>query len=124
MRSSWCSPAKAPAGPGGRQCGARGGATCTELATPAWRRDETWRPLARKLAAWHDDAARVRAQAPHLTALQQAEDWLKAAARELRNQRLAPFAAESQQVWRQLRQQSNVELGAVRLREPAPGGEP
>ncbi|MDN5929904.1 MAG: AAA family ATPase [Pseudonocardia sp.] len=79
------------------------------------QRDEVWVPIARRLSAWHDDAARVVAHAPRLAALQKAENWLTAAAGELRGERLAPFAEESQKVWQSLRQQSNVDLGPVRL---------
>ncbi|MGH3993994.1 MAG: hypothetical protein ACRDSN_16235, partial [Pseudonocardiaceae bacterium] len=78
-------------------------------------RDETWRPLAGRLAAWHDDATRVAKQAPLLGELQDAEKWLAGAAAKLRDQRLAPFAETSQRVWQRLRQQSNVDLGPVRL---------
>lgn len=79
------------------------------------RRDEVWAPIARRLSAWHDDAARVASQNVLLTALQKAEEWLSATAGALRDQRLAPFAEASQHVWQQLRQQSNVDLGPVRL---------
>ncbi len=79
------------------------------------QRDEIWVPIARRLSAWHDDAARVATRSTHLVALQRAEEWLTSTASELRDQRLAPFAEESQRVWQLLRQQSNVDLGPVRL---------
>ena len=79
------------------------------------QRDEVWVPIARRLSAWHDDAARVAGQSLRLTALQRAEGWLSSTAGELRGERLAPFADESQRVWQLLRQQSNVDLGPVRL---------
>ncbi len=79
------------------------------------RRDEMWRPIAVRLAAWHEQASRVVRNAPLLAELSRAEDWLKATAGSLRDERLAPFADASQRVWQQLRQQSNVELGPVRL---------
>lgn len=47
--------------------------------------------------------------------MDQAEKWLAATAGQLRDQRLAPFAEQTQKVWQALRQQSNVELGTVRL---------
>lgn len=78
-------------------------------------RDKVWAPIARQLSAWHDDAARVSGQATLLTELQAAEDWLTRTAGALRDERLAPFAEESQKVWQMLRQQSNVDLGPVRL---------
>jgi hypothetical protein len=42
-------------------------------------------------------------------------DWLRAAGKEVRNARLAPFAATSAEVWGRLRQESNVELGPITL---------
>jgi hypothetical protein len=47
--------------------------------------------------------------------LEKAEAWLSATAGQLRDQRLAPFAEQSQRVWQTLRQQSNVDLGPIRL---------
>lgn len=79
------------------------------------RRDEVWAPAARRLAAWHDDAVGVAAQAATTARLKAAVAWLAATAAALRDQRLAPFAEASQKVWQQLRQQSNVDLGPVRL---------
>ncbi|MGH3437923.1 MAG: AAA family ATPase, partial [Sciscionella sp.] len=79
------------------------------------RRNETWQPLARRLATWHDDAEKVRAADDTRLALKQAEQWLKGAAADLRNERLAPFAEHSARIWRRLRQQSSVELGPVQL---------
>ncbi|GAA1084382.1 AAA family ATPase [Pseudonocardia alni] len=83
----------------------------TELA----HRDETWAPVARRLSAYHDAAAQVAADAARAGTLEQAEKWLAATAGQLRDQRLAPFAEKSQRVWQALRQQSNVDLGTVRL---------
>ncbi|MFD0788347.1 hypothetical protein ACFQZ8_30915, partial [Micromonospora azadirachtae] len=50
-----------------------------------------------------------------LVRLKAARAWLKDAAAQLRNERLAPFAEHSQRIWAQLRQESNVELGAMTL---------
>ncbi|GAA4682364.1 ATP-binding protein [Pseudonocardia yuanmonensis] len=77
--------------------------------------DETWAPVARRLSAWHDEAAQAAAQAERLAGLERADKWLSDTAGKLRDQRLAPFAEQSQSVWQALRQQSNVELGPVRL---------
>ncbi|MEJ8279415.1 AAA family ATPase [Pseudonocardia spirodelae] len=78
-------------------------------------RDEVWSPLARRLATWHDDALAVQRDQPARTRLAAADTWLAATAGTLRDERLAPFAGASQQVWNALRQQSNVALGPVRL---------
>jgi hypothetical protein len=79
------------------------------------QRDEVWAPIARRLSAWHDEAERVASQSSLLAELKRADEWLAATAGALRDQRLAPFAEASQKVWQQLRQQSNVDLGPVRL---------
>src|SRR5687768_5696276 len=42
-------------------------------------------------------------------------EWLADMSDSLRDERLAPFADASQRVWHNLRQQSNVDLGPVRL---------
>ena len=44
-----------------------------------------------------------------------AEAWLKAATDEIRNERLAPLATQAKSIWAMLRQESNVDLGAIRL---------
>jgi ABC-type hemin transport system ATPase subunit len=94
-------------------------AALTELSDAARaelsRLDEAWRPLTSRLIIWHDLARRVEKESPLLGELKKAENWLKAAAAILRDERMAPFAAGSQRVWQQLRQESSVDLGAVRL---------
>jgi hypothetical protein len=79
------------------------------------RLDETWRPVAARLLAWHEAAVRVRQEAARLDQLKRAEAWLKGAAGELRNERMAPFASRSREIWQHLRQESNVALGGVQL---------
>ena len=44
-----------------------------------------------------------------------AETWLKGATDDIRNERLAPLAEQARAIWRMLRQESNVDLGAIRL---------
>ena len=41
--------------------------------------------------------------------------WLRETGKEVRNARLAPFAGKSARVWDMLRQESNVDLGPIRL---------
>ncbi|SFN48891.1 AAA domain-containing protein [Pseudonocardia ammonioxydans] len=79
------------------------------------RLDEAWAPVARRLSAWHDEAAQAATQSDRLAALERADKWLADTSAQLRDQRLAPFAEQSRQTWQALRQQSNVELGPVRL---------
>lgn len=79
------------------------------------RRHTAWQPLAAELAGWLRSARLAqRAEAP-LAQVKQAVGWLKIAGQEIRDLRLAPFAALSAQVWETLRQESNVELGPIRL---------
>lgn len=47
--------------------------------------------------------------------LKAAREWLKKSAKEIADRRLAPFANRSQQIWQELRQESNVELGTMTL---------
>lgn len=77
--------------------------------------DEVWRPMAVRLFAWHDQAQQVAADAALLRDVRNATEWLKNAGAELRDQRMSPFASQSQAVWEQLRQQSSVDLDTVRL---------
>lgn len=79
------------------------------------RRDEAWTPVSRALAAYVHQAEQAAGTADVLEDLVAAEKWLAATANELRDRRLAPFAAASQAVWGKLRQQSNVELGPIQL---------
>ncbi|MFC0506668.1 AAA family ATPase [Micromonospora costi] len=74
-----------------------------------------WRQAAAELRAWADAAARLPEREATLARLKAARTWLKATAADLRNERLAPFAEHSQRIWAQLRQESNVELGAMKL---------
>ncbi|MBB5912983.1 recombinational DNA repair ATPase RecF [Nocardia transvalensis] len=77
--------------------------------------DDAWSPLARRIAAWVDDASAGADNAAELKVVKAAEAWIKGAAAQLRNERMRPITEMSQQVWTTLRQQSNVELGGVSL---------
>jgi energy-coupling factor transporter ATP-binding protein EcfA2 len=77
--------------------------------------DETWRPLARRLSAWVGVAGSAASLDAASKAVKTALDWLRKQAQVLRDERLAPFADRSRAIWQQLRQQSNVELGDLRL---------
>lgn len=79
------------------------------------RRDESWRPLATGLVGLHEQLVRVAGEGRNLMLLKKAEAWLKEAASRVRNERMAPLAQRSQEIWADLRQQSNVALGPVRL---------
>lgn len=77
--------------------------------------ESAWRPLARELESWLDAARRVEANREPLRLLTKAEKWMKEAEADLRDARFAPIATRSQEIWGLLRQQSNVDLGGVRL---------
>jgi hypothetical protein len=47
--------------------------------------------------------------------LKDAIDWYKPLIADLRERQLAPFAAQSQKIWEELRQESNVELAGMKL---------
>jgi recombinational DNA repair ATPase RecF len=84
------------------------------------RREDRWLPLATEVAGWVGPARDAQADAAHITDLQKAERWLKDAAGAIRDERFAPIAAKATAMWKQLRQQSNVELGAVTLAGSGP----
>ncbi len=79
------------------------------------RREESWQPLAAELAGWLAGARVAVRDEVTLKRVKQAIDWLKTAGQEIRDLRLAPFAAMSAKVWEALRQESNVDLGPIRL---------
>ncbi|WP_433711371.1 AAA family ATPase [Nocardia sp. CA-084685] len=79
------------------------------------RLDEVWSPLVPRISGWLEGARAVVANGSELRTLKRAEDWLKSATAGLRGERMAPLETTARWVWRTLRQQSNVELGAIRL---------
>ncbi|WP_425301342.1 AAA family ATPase [Nocardia wallacei] len=79
------------------------------------RLDAVWTPLVPRIAAWLQEAKLVAAAEPELRTVRRAEDWLKSAAAGLRDERMGPLADHARRIWRGLRQQSNVDLGAIRL---------
>ncbi|MEJ5914499.1 AAA family ATPase [Pseudokineococcus sp. 1T1Z-3] len=91
------------------------GTLTAEAADLLARREDVWRPLALALAAWLPGAEDVAAEAEHLRLVTAAETWLKKSEAALREERLAPLAQEAAQIWEALRQESNVQLGAVAL---------
>ncbi|MEV6278296.1 AAA family ATPase [Nocardia sp. NPDC051832] len=79
------------------------------------RLDEVWAPLVPRIASWLDSARQVALRAGELRTVKRAEDWLKSATSGLRDERMSPLETTARWVWRTLRQQSNVELGGIRL---------
>ncbi len=78
-------------------------------------REDAWRPVARRLVAWLPVARAAAAADAARADLKTAEDWVKTAAAELRDERLDPIADAARANWALLRQESNVSLEGFRL---------
>jgi hypothetical protein len=83
-------------------------------------RAEAWAPVAADLAAWSRVAVDSQTATVRANDFRKALDWVRAIGKEVRNERLAPFAATSAKVWEMLRQESNVELGPITLAGAGP----
>ncbi|MFB9619136.1 AAA family ATPase [Brooklawnia cerclae] len=79
------------------------------------RRNDVWQPLASQIAAWCDACDAAAADVPVVDRLAKAEEWLKENDRALKNERLRPITEGARQAWSRLRQESNIELGDLRL---------
>lgn len=79
------------------------------------RRSEAWHPIAAALAGWAELARSSQRAAVVLADVRQAISWLRTVEHDIRDVRMAPFAEKSAMVWDLLKQESNVELGPVRL---------
>jgi ABC-type hemin transport system ATPase subunit len=94
-------------------------AAYTELAQEAaalvQAREDAWSPVALRLAEWLQKAEAVAAVAQQWAVAAEALKWLQTNAAQLRNERIAPLAEKSREIWAALRQESNVDLGAIRL---------
>lgn len=78
-------------------------------------REDRWAPLAADLIAWVTHEREARKADPIIKALDSARSWVKNNAATLRNQRLQPIAEQAARIWGELRQESNVDLGSVKL---------
>lgn len=78
-------------------------------------RRDAWQPVALDLAEWLRRAERSAETDPQLKIATEASKWLQTNSIKLRNQRIAPLAEKAREIWAALRQESNVELGAIRL---------
>lgn len=77
--------------------------------------DDQWQPLAGAIAGWCDDWEAWKAVEPSVKRLLDAEKWLKDNDLRLKNERLEPIQAQARHAWQKLKQESNVELGALAL---------
>jgi DNA repair exonuclease SbcCD ATPase subunit len=78
-------------------------------------REDRWKPVVPPLAAWLDQAKKAQKGDEAVKPLKAAEKWLKDAAEDIRNERFAPIKEKAQQIWNQLRMQSNVALEGISL---------
>jgi energy-coupling factor transporter ATP-binding protein EcfA2 len=79
------------------------------------QRADQWAPIAVQLADWVGKAGAAAQAEPRLKLATDALKWLQENAGELRNERLEPLADRAKRIWAELRQESNVDLGAIRL---------
>ncbi len=86
-----------------------------EAAEALAKREDVWRPVSQGLALWLPHAEQFAAVKDHVDQLKEAEDWWKTATEEIRDERFQPIADRAIATWKQLRLQSNVDLGAVEL---------
>jgi ABC-type hemin transport system ATPase subunit len=78
-------------------------------------REDRWAPVAAAVSSWCLDAEAAQDGMAPVASVKAAEKWLKAATDDIRNDRLAPLARQARSIWAMLRQESNVDLGAIRL---------
>jgi recombinational DNA repair ATPase RecF len=83
-------------------------------------REDLWAPVAKEVVAWCSRAQDADAAAAAVPALKTAITWLKNATNDIRNDRLAPIGDQARAIWSRLRQESNVDLGAIRLTGSGP----
>lgn len=78
-------------------------------------REDAWAPLAAQVAAWVPDERRAQERDAQLKAATSAKNWATKQGADFRNLRLKPIAAQARQIWALLRQESNVDLGEIKL---------
>lgn len=92
---------------------------CRQVRDDAQRRltelDGQWSGLVPDLAAWLRFADEAATAKPLRTQVKKAGAWLKDVHAELRDARMQAIAAQAQEIWGYLSQESNVTLGAVTL---------
>ncbi len=86
-----------------------------EAAAALSSREDTWAPLAAQVAAWVPNEQQARESDGVVKALTAAKKWVTDNGTEFRNLRLKPIAAQAREIWAQLRQESNVDLGEITL---------
>ena len=90
-------------------------ALVAEASAEAARREDAWRPVAQGIAEWLPAARAALAAGGRLAELKEAEKWWKEASSSIRDERFSPVAEQAMAIWKQLRLQSNVDLGGIEL---------
>lgn len=78
-------------------------------------RDDAWGPMAAEISAWTSRWDAWLEQKPKADLLTRTAKWLNANDTRLKNERLRPVSEQARAAWATLRQESNVELGELRL---------
>lgn len=78
-------------------------------------REDAWGPLAAQVAAWLPQERRAQQLDDEFKAVNAARNWATNQGAKFRNLRLKPIAAQARQIWSELRQESNVDLGDITL---------
>ncbi|WP_032375347.1 AAA family ATPase [Rhodococcoides fascians] len=78
-------------------------------------REDTWAPIAGSLASWVGLETEARATDEVVKNIDAAKKWIASHTKELRDQRLKPIAEHARAIWAELRQESNVDIGAINL---------
>jgi ABC-type lipoprotein export system ATPase subunit len=78
--------------------------------------EDLWAPVAAQLAHWTDLAKQAQEKEPLTRLVQSAAEFMKETLSRLRNRALTRLKDEARDIWAALRQESNVELGAIELK--------
>lgn len=78
--------------------------------------EDEWAPHASALAAWVGLARRAREAEPQVLLVESAHGFLKQAVERLRNRELTRLTGTARDIWAELKQESNVNLGTIELR--------
>ncbi|MDR0489552.1 MAG: AAA family ATPase [Propionibacteriaceae bacterium] len=78
-------------------------------------RQNKWAEVVQHVAEWLSAYEAAENGRDTLARAKEAHEWLKTNGEKLRNSRLEPLTEESRRIWSKLKQQSNVDLGAITL---------
>ncbi|MFF4480232.1 chromosome segregation protein SMC [Streptomyces sp. NPDC001520] len=102
------------------------GAACRQVSEEAARRltdrNTAWRPAAVRLAEWLDAEEKAGEAKDQRAVTEKARSWLRKLTDELRDERMAKFDKQSQDVWKKLCESSSVALGRITLKGTAARG--